>query len=252
MGQRGSDVSREVADLVLLDDNFATIVSAVDEGRGIYANIQTFLRFLFSTNLSEVLLIAGGAILAFALDLRDPAGALVLPLTAAQILWINFVTDGLPALALALDRTPGLMQQPPRPAAQPLLDTPSMRFVVAAGGINALLAFAAIGVATRLGHGVDESRAVGFHFMAISQLVLAYPCRRTRAQPLPNATLHAAVAAGIAIQVGVAFLPFAARLLGHAAMPPELWLLVAAAAGCSWGCAELLSRVLWPRRATAT
>jgi Ca2+-transporting ATPase len=252
MGQRGSDVSREVADLVLLDDNFATIVSAVDEGRGIYANIQTFLRFLFSTNLSEVLLVAGGAVLAFALDLRDSAGALVLPLTAAQILWINFVTDGLPALALALDRTPGLMQQPPRPPTQPLLDAPSMRFVVAAGAINALLAFAAIGIATLLGHGIDESRAVGFHFMAISQLVLAYPCRRTRAQPLPNATLHAAIAAGVAIQLGAAALPFAARLLGHAAMPPELWLLVAAAAGCSWGCAELLSRLLWPRLATAT
>ena len=71
MGQRGSDVSREVADLVLLDDNFATIVGAVEEGRGIYENIQKFLRFLFSTNLSEVLLVAGGALLAFALDLRD-------------------------------------------------------------------------------------------------------------------------------------------------------------------------------------
>ena len=71
MGQRGSDVSREVADLVLLDDNFATIVGAVEEGRGIYENIQKFLRFLFSTNLSEVLLVAGGAVLAFALDLRD-------------------------------------------------------------------------------------------------------------------------------------------------------------------------------------
>ena len=68
MGQRGSDVSREVADLVLLDDNFATIVRAVEEGRGIYENIQKFLRFLFSTNLSEVLLVASGAVLAFALD----------------------------------------------------------------------------------------------------------------------------------------------------------------------------------------
>jgi Ca2+-transporting ATPase len=249
MGQRGSDVSREVADLVLLDDNFATIVGAVDEGRGIYENVQTFLRFLFSTNLSEVLLVAGGLVLAFALDLRDPAGALVLPLTAAQILWINLVTDGLPALALALDRTPGLMQQPPRPAAQPLLDSPSVRFVVAAGALNALLAFGAIGLATRLGHGIDESRAVGFHFMAISQLVLAYPCRHARAQPLPNRALHAAVAAGIALQAGVALLPFAARLLGRASLSPDLWLLVVAAAGCSWGCAELSSRVLWPRRA---
>jgi Ca2+-transporting ATPase len=81
-------VSREVADLVLLDDNFATIVGAVEEGRGIYENIQKFLRFLFSTNLSEVLLVTGGAIVAFLIDLRDPTGGLMLPLTAAQILWI--------------------------------------------------------------------------------------------------------------------------------------------------------------------
>ena len=74
MGQRGSDVSREVADLVLLDDNFATIVGAVEEGRGIYENIQKFLRFLFSTNLSEVLLVAGGAVVAYVLSLRDEAG----------------------------------------------------------------------------------------------------------------------------------------------------------------------------------
>ena len=140
MGQRGSDVSREVADLVLLDDNFATIVGAVEEGRGIYENIQKFLRFLFSTNLSEVLLVAGGAVLAFALDLRDATGALMLPLTAAQILWINLLTDGVPALALAFDRTPGVMQQPPRPANAPLLDRPSVRFVVAAGSMKAVLA----------------------------------------------------------------------------------------------------------------
>ncbi len=249
MGQRGSDVSREVADLVLLDDNFATIVGAVDEGRGIYENIQTFLRFLFSTNLSEVLLVAGGAVLAFALDLRDRAGALVLPLTAAQILWINLVTDGLPALALALDRTPGLMQQPPRPAAEPLLDARSVRFIAAVGLVNALLAFGAIAIATASGHGVDQSRAVGFHFMAISQLVLAYPCRRARAQPLPNRALHAAIAIGIAIQVGVALLPFAARLLGRASLPADLWLLVTAAAACSWACAAILSRMLWRDRA---
>ena len=75
MGERGSDVSREVADLVLLDDNFATMVRAVEEGRSIYENIQAFLRFLFSTNLSEVLLVWGGSMLAFALALRDRRAA---------------------------------------------------------------------------------------------------------------------------------------------------------------------------------
>ena len=151
MGQRGSDVSREVADLVLLDDNFATIVGAVEEGRGIYENIQKFLRFLFSTNLSEVLLVASGALLAYGLNLRDDAGGLVLPLTAAQILWINLMTDGLPALALAFDRTPGVMQQPPRPADSPLLDRSSVRFIMATGSMKAALALGILGLVPRLG-----------------------------------------------------------------------------------------------------
>ena len=113
MGQRGSDVSREVADLVLMDDNFATIVAAIEEGRSIYENIQKFIRFLFSTNLSEVLVVALGMVIAALLNLRDGAGHLLLPLTAVQILWINLVTDGLPALALALDRNPGVLNRPP-------------------------------------------------------------------------------------------------------------------------------------------
>ena len=197
MGQRGSDVSREVADLVLLDDNFATIVGAVEEGRGIYENIQKFLRFLFSTNLSEVLLVAAGAVLAFALDLRDTTGALMLPLTAAQILWINLMTDGMPALALAFDRTPGVMQQPPRPANSPLLDRPSVRFVVAAGSMKAALALGVLGLLPLFGYSLDVTRAAAFHFMAVGQLFLTYPSRHTWMRPLPNTYLHAAVIAGV-------------------------------------------------------
>ena len=248
MGQRGSDVSREVADLVLLDDNFATIVGAVEEGRGIYENIQKFLRFLFSTNLSEVLLVAAGAVLAFALDLRDAAGALLLPLTAAQILWINLVTDGVPALALAFDRTPGVMQQPPRPPQSPLLDRPSVRFVIGAGTIKALLALGLLGLVPRFGYDVDAARAVAFHFMAIGQLLLTYPARHTWTHPLPNRYLLAAVFLGIAIQLVAAWLPLTSRLLGDAGLPPELWALVFVTAAVSWACAEGVSRLVWRAR----
>ena len=246
MGQRGSDVSREVADLVLLDDNFATIVGAVEEGRGIYENIQKFLRFLFSTNLSEVLLVAGGALLAFALDLRDAAGALLLPLTAAQILWINLMTDGLPALALAFDRTPGVMQQPPRPARFPAArsarrcDSSS-----AAGTMKALLALGVLGLVPRLGYELDVARAVAFHFMAIGQLLLTYPSRHTWIRPLPNLYLHAAVFAGIGIQLAAAWLPLSADLLGSAGIPMELWGVVFGGAILAWGLAEGLSRLVW-------
>jgi Ca2+-transporting ATPase len=250
MGQRGSDVSREVADLVLLDDNFATIVGAVEEGRGIYENIQKFLRFLFSTNLSEVLLVAGGALLAFALDLREATGALLLPLTAAQILWINLMTDGLPALALSLDRTPGVMQQPPRATDSPLLDRPSARFVVAAGSMKAALALGVLGLVPRLGYDPDVARAVTFHFMAVGQLLLTYPSRHTWTRPLPNVHLHAAVLAGIGIQLGAAWLPVSADLLGHVGLPIELWGLVFGAALAAWGFAEAFSRLAWRHQAS--
>ncbi|HMV50471.1 MAG TPA: HAD-IC family P-type ATPase, partial [Blastocatellia bacterium] len=97
MGDRGSDVAREVADLVLLDDNFATIVAAIEEGRSIYENIQKFIRFLFSANLALVLLVIGGSAGAFWLGLREADGGLLLPLTAIQLLWINVITNGAPA-----------------------------------------------------------------------------------------------------------------------------------------------------------
>jgi Ca2+-transporting ATPase len=245
MGLRGSDVSREVADLVLLDDNFATIVRAVEEGRGIYDNIQKFLRFLFSTNLSEVLLIACGVPLAFALDLRTGTGELMVPLTAAQILWINLLTDGLPALALAFDRTPGMMVQPPRSVDSPLLDRPSTRFVIGTGSMKAALALAVLGVVPRLGYDLEVARATAFHFMAIGQLLLTYPSRHTGTRPLANPYLHAAVFIGIGVQVVAASLPLTASLLGNARLPVVLWVFVFAAALLAWASAEAISRLVW-------
>jgi Ca2+-transporting ATPase len=245
MGQRGSDVSREVADLVLLDDNFATIVGAVEEGRGIYENIQKFLRFLFSTNLSEVLLVAVGALVAYVLDLRDRSGTLMVPLTAAQILWINLLTDGLPALALAFDRTPGVMQQNPRPADAPLLDRPSVQFVVGVGSLKAVLALGLLGVIPLFGYSLETTRAVAFHFMAVGQLLLTYPSRHTWMRPLANPYLHAAVFGGMILQFLAASVPVISNLLGHAGIPLELWGVVFACAMVSWGAAEAISRFVW-------
>jgi Ca2+-transporting ATPase len=242
MGQRGSDVSREVADLVLLDDNFATIVHAVEEGRSIYENIQKFLRFLGSTNFSELAVLAGGTALAFALDLRDGAGVLLLPLTAAQILWINLVTDCLPAAALSLDRTPDVMRRRPRPAEAPLLDRASLRFVAAAGIGKALLALALLGLVPRLGHDAAAARTVVFHMMAVGQLLLAYPSHRTVRGTPGNRYLHAAVAIGLLVQAAVATVPAAGELLGTVAIPAPLWGLVAGAAIAAWLLAEGAAR----------
>jgi Ca2+-transporting ATPase len=245
MGQRGSDVSREVADLVLQDDNFATIVNAVQEGREIYENIQKFLRFLFSTNLSEVLLVSCGAVVAFAIGLRDSAGGLMLPLTATQILWINLLTDGLPAIALAFDRTPGVMQQRPRPADSPLLDRPALRFVVGVGTMKAALALTLLGVLPMAGYSLEATRAATFHFMAIGQLFLTYPSRHTRMRAVTNRYLHAAVLSGIGIQLTAASLPFVSTLLGNAAIPLELWAVVFTTSFVSWAGAETVARQVW-------
>jgi Ca2+-transporting ATPase len=203
------------------------------------------LRFLFSTNLSEVLLVAGGAVVAYILGLRDEMGMLMLPLTAAQILWINLLTDGLPALALAFDRTPGLMQQKPRPADSPLLDRTSLRFVVSVGTMKALLALAVLGLLPMIGHSLEVTRAAAFHFMAIGQLFLTYPSRHTSMRPVANPYLHAAVVGGVAIQFAAASLPFVSKMLGNAAIPVELWAMVFVGAFIAWGAAEVIARVVW-------
>src|SRR5690606_16241928 len=117
MGITGTDVSKEAADMVLADDNFATIVAAIEEGRAIFANIRKFLRYLLSSNIGEVMTMFFGVLLADLLGLTDAGhGELVLPLLATQILWINLVTDGAPALALGLEPPdPDVMSRPPRP-----------------------------------------------------------------------------------------------------------------------------------------
>ena len=159
MGQRGSDVSREVSDVVLLDDNFATIVAAIEEGRSIYENIQKFIRFFFSTDLALIVLMIAGLALAFLLGFKDPAGGtFLLPLTAAQLLWINVVADGPPALALAFDRNPGVMSKPPRPPRSRLLDAASLRFIVISGTAKAVGGIGILAAMPQLGFSFEETR----------------------------------------------------------------------------------------------
>ncbi len=119
MGITGTDVSKEAAVMVLADDNFATIVNAVEEGRGIYDNIKKFIQYLLSSNIMEVLLLSIAAILSLYLH---QSGMILPPLTAIMLLWINLVTDGPPALALAFDPyDPTLMKQKPRSVDEPFL-----------------------------------------------------------------------------------------------------------------------------------
>ena len=114
MGITGTDVSKQAADMVLADDNFASIVAAVEEGRSIFSNIRKFLRYLLSSNIGEVMTMFFGVLLAGVIGLQDDGSGVVLPLLATQLLWINLVTDGAPALALGLDPAdPEAMNKPP-------------------------------------------------------------------------------------------------------------------------------------------
>ncbi len=178
MGERGSEVAREVSDVVLLDDNFATIVTAVEEGRGIYENLMSFVRFTFSSNVALMLLVLGGAVGSIFLGLRTPDGALLLPLTALQILWINFLGDGPAALALSVDRNQELLKLAPRRPDTPLLDRRAMKFIALDGISKGAVGLILLVLLPRTGLSLAET--------ASSRLPLR--ARRQARQRLPGAT----------------------------------------------------------------
>ncbi len=248
MGMRGSDVSREVADLVLLDDNFATIVAAIEEGRSIYENIQKFIRFLFSTNLALVLLVVGGSIGSFMLGLEDAGGGLLLPLTAVQLLWINIVADGPPALALGLDKNDGVMRQSPRNPNSPLLDRVSLSFIIFTGVIKAAAGGALLVILPLFGYGVAVIRTAVFLFESIAQLFFAYPARHLTVIPRFNLALHLAVGLGVALQILTIFVPFLRDLLGLTMLDGQGLLIVTAVVLVTLGAAEIYSRVALMRQ----
>jgi len=243
MGLRGSDVSREVADLVLLDDNFATIVTAIKEGRNIYENIQNFIRFLFCANFALTLIVVMGALGSFLLGMRDSAGGLLLPLTAMQLLWINVITNGPPALALSLDRNHGLMRQRPRDPRAPLLDTASVRFVYIAGAVSALIGGSLLIFLPRFGYGIEASRTLVFLYATVSQLVMVYSARRMITVPRMNIALNLTVGLCFALQLSTVFVP-ALRLILGLELPDAFGLLtVGSAILLSWGVAEIYVRI---------
>ena len=245
MGRRGSDVAREVADLVLMDDNFATIVAAIEEGRSIYENIQKCIRLLFSTNLALILLVVGGLGLAFLFDIKDPSGGMfLLPLTAAQLLWINVIADGPPALALTFDHNPGVMRQRPRPATAQLLDPLSLRFIVVTGCAKAFAGLAFLVLMPYFGYALLETRTAVFLYESMAQLVFAYPSRRLTLNPRRNTFLHVAVVGGLALQGLTVLLPPLRALLGLVPIDLTIALLIGAGVLWSWAVAELVGRWL--------
>jgi Ca2+-transporting ATPase len=205
MGLTGTDVTREASDMVLTDDNFASIVNAVEEGRGIYDNIQKILLYLLSCNLGEILLMLVSSLLGW------PA-----PLAPVQLLWINLVTDGLPALALSLERPEkDLMRRKPRSPNESILSREIGLAVLAQGllvGATAILAFGIV-------HGaypeeVGRARTTAFCVLAYSELLRAFAARSRRYTlgqmgPFTNPSLCGAVILSVLLQLSVTTMPFA-------------------------------------------
>ena len=226
MGRHGTDVARESADLVLTDDNFATLGRAVEEGRLIYANLRKVIHFIFSCNLSELVTIF------VAIALGGPT-----PLLPLQILWINLVTDILPAMALIRDPAPAdIMRRPPRDPAEALVTWP---FAARMLGEGALLAAGVLSgyfwVVWRDGMGAHAST------VAFTALVLVHPfqamnCRSSRVvwwRLPPNPLVPLSLVALFALQwVAIEWAPLA-RLLGTTPLGEGDWLVLAAS-------------VLWP------
>jgi len=224
MGARGTQVARDLADVVLLDDNFGSIIGAVEQGRTIYANIGKALRFLLATNFSEVLVTVGALALGMAR-----------PLSAIQLLWINLLSDVVPALALSVEPPePDVMERPPRNPAAPLLSSRTLLEIGADGALLSATALGAYGLAlARYGTGL-QATSVAFATLTSSQLLYALTCRSEQRPSFADSgrspALLGAVAGTLGLQVAAVTVPPLRRLLGIAPLGLGDWALVAGGA----------------------
>lgn len=248
MGERGSEVAREVADVVLLDDNFATIVSAIEEGRGIYANVQSFVRFSFSSNVALLLIVLGAAVGSLFLGLRAPDGSLLMPFTALQILWINFLGDGPPALAIALDSSRDVLLEPPRKPHAPLLDRNATQFVLGDGLLKGAMGLLLLSVLPSFGVSLPATASAVFLYEGIAKLLSMFPARRLTGRLNPNRWVWAACALSATLQLACIFLPPLRRVMGLTPLGQLELLVVTGALLTTLALGEVMLRVVRARR----
>jgi Ca2+-transporting ATPase len=242
MGQRGSDVSREVADLVLLDDNFSTIVAAIEEGRSIYENIQKVMRSLFSSNFAEVVLISIGSLITF--QAVASGSAFLLPITAAQILWINLLTDSITALSIAADKNPGVLKFQPRSVSAPLLDKPSLQFIIFAGVVGSVVSLGLLLLLPVFGIDGKLTQSTTFCYLVIVQLSFVNPARKSNHIPTTNLLVWAALGSALVAQIVAVSLPVLRTMLDVASLTTQMTLLIVAAVFVSWLLVALCSFLL--------
>lgn len=224
MGITGTDVSKEASAMTLTDDNFASIVAAVEEGRGIFSNIKKYLMYLLSSNIGEIGLMAGASL-----------AGLPLPLTAVQILYVNLATDGLPALALAVDPTEDdLMKRPPRNPRTGIFTKPVVFLMVVGGLWSTIINLGLFVWALNSGRGLPEAITMTFVSLVLIQFFKAYNFRSDRHSvlnhPFANKWLNLAIVWELILLGFIIYVPFLQTTFGTFALPWEDWVIIILAA----------------------
>jgi Ca2+-transporting ATPase len=223
MGITGTDVSKETADMVLTDDNYASIVSAVEEGRIIYSNIRKFVYYLLSCNVGEILIIFLAMIIGWPV-----------PLVAIQLLVLNLVTDGAPALALGLEKgDPDIMKQPPRPPDEPVINREMIWGII----IQSIAITSATLLSFWIGlrwfpNNVAAARTICFTTLCISELLRAYTSRSERYSlwsigVFSNKWMQWAVLTSLIIILAIIYVPFLDPIFDTAFLGLREWLVIA-------------------------
>ena len=224
MGITGTDVANEAAEMTLTDDNFASIVAAVEEGRGVFANIKKYLMYLLAANLGEIGLLLGASVLG------KP-----LPLSAVQILYVNLATDGLPALALSVDPAErDLMRRPPRRTREGIFTRPIVTLIAIGGAWSGLTTLGLFTWALSAGRGVEEAMTMTFATLVLIEFFKAYGFRSDRNsifdRPFANRWLNLAIAWELVLVALVINVPFLQDAFGTRGLSFETWLLLAGVA----------------------
>ncbi|MBI2906294.1 MAG: calcium-transporting P-type ATPase, PMR1-type [Chloroflexi bacterium] len=226
MGITGTDVSKEAAAMILVDDNFASIVAAVEEGRGIFGNIKKYLAYLLAANAGEIILMIFASML-----------GLPLPLIAIQLLWLNLTTDGLPALALAIDPPdPDIMDRPPRDPNQGIFTGKLVSFILVIGLLIAIATFVVFYFWADVDPGehpdiVEKGQTMAFTTITMFEMFHVFNCRSGRHSIFKigffsNRWMVYAVALSITMQVAVVQVPFLQPLFHTQGLEPIDWLVV--------------------------
>jgi Ca2+-transporting ATPase len=239
MGMTGTDVSKEAAAMMLTDDNFASIVAAVEEGRGIFSNIKKYLMYLLSSNLGEMGLM-GVATLA----------GMPMPLSAVQILFVNLFTDGLPALALAVDPPEkDLMRRKPRNPRTGIFTRPVVALMTAGGVWSTIVNLGLFVWALRSGRSTEEAMTMTFMSLVLIQFFKAYNFRSDRHsvlnKPFANKWLNWAILAELLVMFVIVYLPCLQRPFGTYSLPFVDWVIVVVLA---FSVSPVLEAVKWVER----